>query len=186
MTPKRTWKKPKKPQTFKTPRRQYKPTAVAAALALHAEGITQEKSGKLVGMDQTAFSRINKRVRERAKEEGIEWGPAIYQEHPEIFEPKPRPGRRLFFSEEEVDKIFDWVIGSPERRKMPTSDIIKQLNVEGSACYDDGTKKPISQSRFNDIMYKKGYRREKGEWKPYLGDAHREPRDTSAYLTFPV
>ena len=77
---------------------------------------------------------------------------------------------------EEVERIVEYVMSTPETRKKSALVLIKEMDLKGLKHDRYGREMLLSESCFKQIMYDAGYGRGIAGWKTDLDDEHRQKR----------
>ena len=78
--------------------------------------------------------------------------------------PKKARGKTSKLSEEDVDRIIEWISSSKRTRRMPYYKVIRELEL------------PVGTTALTRALKKRGYTRCKALRKPPLSDEHRRVR----------
>ncbi|KAF1980085.1 hypothetical protein BU23DRAFT_548283 [Bimuria novae-zelandiae CBS 107.79] len=154
------------PYVPKTPHRELLPESKAYAVGAMSAGVSQYSLAKKLPITQAGLSRLFTRTKERSEASKLPlWDPHLYEIEP------GRGGQEYPLTTEQKDAVIAVATQDRDAREKPSWEAI----ADGDFDYLH-LPKPLSVSKFENIMYEAGYARRAPGFKPTLDNAQRERR----------
>lgn len=138
----------------KTERWEWRPEQREATVLLAQENLSSREVSQRMNIPSRTVRYHRSKYSRKADEMGLSLS------HFEVYQDEPRSGRPSFPSDEEKERIFKHIIFFVENRKKTAAQHISEMKLQGTKRLSDGAFKPMSVTKFNTIMYEKGYGRE--------------------------
>lgn len=154
MPRKRKNTKGQKPRQRKTERKELDPVVRARIVTLRQEGYTERAIEEKTGVKKSTMNRIYKHTIQRSTELQVS------VDDPRCYQSRQRPGRPIYPSHKEAERIFEYTVSTLENRRKTAMQLIQELDVKGTK-----PGKLLSESKFKQIMYDRGYGRKDNVWE---------------------
>ena len=113
--------KGQQPPKRKTERKQLDLVTRGRVITLRKEGYTERAIEQKLGVHRRTVHNIYR----HALQQSMEF--QIHIDDPQCLQPKPRPDRSIYPSEEEAQRIFEYTISTSENRRKTALQIINEL-----------------------------------------------------------